>query len=286
MREAQADQRATPAEAALAACLATVLELPVEEVPEPEPGVDLPDGWRRWLAGRGVGLVPIAGAGDFSWPGPWIARIRPAPDEPARAVVMYGVPSGVVWDPTDAVAGAGWTIQDGFVLAALDVALAAPVHAPPAAGTGRVEGIFVGPSAGAPTGAMPSVRALPGRGLEGDRHVVGSGTFPSGVSGSALTLIAAEVIDSFAPPLAADEHRRNVVTRGIDVNALVGRSFTIGAVRCRGTRLCEPCTVLGRYSDRSLLRPLVHRGGLRADILTEGTIAVGDHVDAIDDPAS
>nr|MDQ3093472.1 hypothetical protein [Actinomycetota bacterium] len=80
MREAQADPRATPAEAALAACLATVLELPVEEVPEPEPGVDLPDGWRRWLAGRGVGLVPIAGAADFSWPGPWIARIRPAPD--------------------------------------------------------------------------------------------------------------------------------------------------------------------------------------------------------------
>jgi MOSC domain-containing protein YiiM len=111
---------------------------------------------------------------------------------------------------------------------------------------------------------------------------VGAGTFPSGVSGSALTLIAAEVIDSFAPPLAADEHRRNVVTRGIDVNALVGRSFTIGAVRCLGTRLCEPCTVLDRYSDRTLLRPLVHRGGLRADILTEGTLAVGDQVEAVD----
>jgi len=285
MREAQADPRATPAEAALAACLATVLELPVEEVPEPEPGVDLPDGWRRWLAGRGVGLVPLVGAGDFSWPGPWIARIRPAPDEPARAVVMYGVPSGVVWDPTDAVAGAGWTIQDGFVLAALDIALSAPVPARPAAGTGRVEGLFVAPSAGAPTQAVSPVRALSGRGLEGDRHVVGSGTFPSGVSGSALTLIAAEVVDSFAPPLAADEHRRNVVTRGIDVNALVGRSFTIGAVRCRGDRLCEPCTVLDRYSERSLLRPLVHQGGLRADILTEGTIAVGDKVEAADDPA-
>jgi hypothetical protein len=281
MREAQADLRATPAEAALAACLATVLELPVEEVPEPEPGVDLPDGWRRWLAGRGVGLVPIADAGDFSWPGPWIARIRPARDESARAVVMYGVPSGVVWDPTDAVAGR-WSIQDGFVLAALDVALTAPVHPRPVAGIGLVEGLFVAPSAGATTGAVPSVRALPGHGLEGDRHVVGAGTFPSGVSGSALTLIAAEVIDSFAPPLAADEHRRNVVTRGIDVNALVGRSFTIGAVRCRGTRLCEPCTVLDGYSERRLLRPLVHRGGLRADILTEGTLAVGDQVEAVD----
>ncbi len=270
MREAQADPRATPAEAALAACLATVVELPVEEVPEPEPGVDRPDGWRRWLAGRSVGLVPIAGAGDFSWPGPWIARIRPAPDEPARAVVMYGVPSGVVWDPTHAGTDAGWTIQDGFVLAALDVAIAAPVHPRPAAGIGRVEGIFVGPSAGAPTAAMASVRALPGRGLEGDRHVVGSGTFPSGVSGSALTLIAAEVIDSFAPPLAADEHRRNVVTRGIDVNAQSGAPSRSGG-RCQGARLCEPCTVLDRYSGRSLLRPLVHRGGLRADILHRGS---------------
>ncbi|MDQ3609797.1 MAG: MOSC domain-containing protein [Actinomycetota bacterium] len=206
MREAQADPRATPAEAALVACLATVLELPVEEVPEPEPGVDRPDGWRRWLAGRSVGLVPIAGAGDFSWPGPWIARIRPAPDELARAVVMYGVPSG-------------------------------------------------------------------------------GGTFPSGVSGSALTLIAAEVIDSFAPPLAADEHRRNVVTRGIDVNAQSGAPSRSGG-RCQGARLCEPCTVLDRYSGRSLLRPLVHRGGLRADILTEGAITVGDRIEAHDPSAA
>jgi MOSC domain-containing protein YiiM len=111
--------------------------------------------------------------------------------------------------------------------------------------------------------------------------VLGRGTFPSGVSGSALTLIQAEVCESFDPPLRADEHRRNVVTRGIDLNSLVGHEFTIGEVICRGTRLCEPCTVIDRYASRPLLRPLVHRGGLRADIVAAGDIREGDEVRAM-----
>jgi MOSC domain-containing protein YiiM len=96
--------------------------------------------------------------------------------------------------------------------------------------------------------------------------------------GSALTLIEAEVCESFDPPLEPSEHRRNVVTRGIDLNALVGHEFTIGETRCRGMRLCEPCTVVQRYAGRPVLRPLVHRGGLRADILRDGRISVGDPV--------
>ena len=124
------------------------------------------------------------------------------------------------------------------------------------------------------------MRALPGRGLEGDRHVSGDGTFPSGVPGSALTLIEAEVCESFTPTLGPDEHRRNVVTRGIELNGLVGHEFTIGSIRCRGMRLCEPCIVVERYATRPILRPLVHRGGLRADILEDGTISVGDSVTA------
>ena len=99
--------------------------------------------------------------------------------------------------------------------------------------------------------------------------------------GSALTLIEAEVCESFAPPLGPDEHRRNVVTRGIDLNALVGHEFLVRKVRCRGMRLCEPCTVVDRYSPRPVLRALVHRGGLRADILEDGVIAVGDAVSAV-----
>ena len=129
--------------------------------------------------------------------------------------------------------------------------------------------------------AIPEMRravALAGRGLEGDRHVTGRGTFPSGPPGSALTMIEAEVCESFNPPLEPSDHRRNVVTRGIDLNALVGRDFSIGEVHCRGMRLCEPCTVVQRYASRPVLRALVHRGGLRADILHDGTIRVGDPV--------
>jgi MOSC domain-containing protein YiiM len=69
-----------------------------------------------------------------------------------------------------------------------------------------------------------------------------------------------------------------VVTQGIDLNGLVGREFTIGAVRCRGMRLCEPCTVVERYASRRVLRALVHRGGLRADILEAGEVRVGDEI--------
>jgi MOSC domain-containing protein YiiM len=109
--------------------------------------------------------------------------------------------------------------------------------------------------------------------------VTGRGTFPSGPPGSALTLIEAEVCESFDPPLEPSQHRRNVVTRGIDLNALVGLEFTVGEVRCRGMRLCEPCTVVQRHAGRPVLRALVHRGGLRADILHDGTIRVGDPVE-------
>lgn len=282
MREAAPGNHEPLEVAAFAACLATILELPIEEIPAPEAGVDAPEGWRRWLGGRGLGLVPISGAGEFAWPGPWIARVRPATGEPPRAVVMFGVPSGVAWDPTGTAERKGWTIADGFVIAALDVALALPPGPPPVIETGVVEAICLARRAEASVSEVDSARALPGRGLEGDRHVEGLGTFPSDVSGSALTLIDAEVLDSFAdgqsPRLTADEHRRNVVTRGIDVNALVGRDFTIGEVRCRGMRLCEPCSHLQRLTTRSVLRELVHRGGLRADILTEGQIRVGDAV--------
>jgi hypothetical protein len=268
--------------ATFAACLATILELPLAEVPEPAAGEDPAAGWTilRWLGGLALGLVPVTDAASFSWAGPWIARIRPHDDGDRRAVVMYGIPSGVAWDPSGVTADEGWRIEDGFVVASLDVALARPVRAAAPEATGIVEAICVAPAAGAPTEAVDAARALTGRGLEGDRHVTGAGTFPSGVPGSALTLIEAEVCESFAPLLGPDEHRRNIVTRGIELNGLVGREFTIGETRCRGMRLCEPCVVVERYASQPVLRPLVHRGGLRADILDDGTISVGDSVRA------
>jgi hypothetical protein len=187
----------------------------------------------------------------------------------------------LVWDPSDPSAIPGTptgTIVQGFLLAAADIALAMPARPSAPTGVGAVEAICIAPAAGEPITAVAAARALAGQGLEGDRHVLGTGTFPSGMPGSALTLIEAEVCESFDPPLSPNEHRRNVVTRGIDLNALVGREFTIGEIRCRGMRLCEPCTVVDGYARRPVLRALVHRGGLRADILQDGELQVGDSV--------
>lgn len=131
---------------------------------------------------------------------------------------------------------------------------------------------------------VQSARALAGRGLEGDRYADGAGTFSSRGArrpGFDLTLIAAEVVEELTARNASLDFastRRNVLTRGIDVNALVGRDFTIGEVRCRGLRLAEPCAHLERLAGSGLLRPLIHRGGLRADILTNGVISLGSTV--------
>jgi hypothetical protein len=169
MREIPGGELGGPSEAgSLTACLATILEIDLDQVPRVPPGEELP-GWRltRWLGGRGLGLAAVAAV---------------------------------------------------------------------------------------------------------------EGTFPSGLPGSALSQIEAEVCESFDPPLAPSEHRRKVVTRGIDLNRLVGHAFAIGSVRCRGARLCEPCSVVDRYASRPVLRALVHRGGLRADILEDGVVRVGDEV--------
>jgi MOSC domain-containing protein YiiM len=275
MREVRLPESEQSLEAAsFVACLATILELSFDDLPRPSAGGDPATGWglSRWLGGLGLGLARIADPPTFSWPGPWMARAG------GRFVVMFGVPSGVVWDPAGGPEVESADLEDGFLVAAADIALAMPAQPVAPTGAGRVETIAVAPSAGEPAQLLRSARALPGRGLEGDRHVTGKGTFPSGPPGSALTMIEAEVCESFDPPLEPSQHRRNIVTRGIDLNALVGREFSIGEVRCRGMRLCEPCTVVQRHAGRPVLRALVHRGGLRADILEDGTIRVGDPV--------
>jgi MOSC domain-containing protein YiiM len=280
VREASVADLGRPTEGkTLAACLATILELDLTEVPDPPPGEELP-GWRltRWLGGLGLGLVPVGGAESFTWAGPWIGFVSPAAGEERLAVVMYGVPSGVAWDPWGATEAEGWRLENGFVVAALDIGLARPDLPEAPAAVGTVEGIFTAPSAGEPARSLEEATALAGAGLEGDRHTDGKGTFPSGMPGSALTLIEAEVCESFDPPLKASEHRRNLVTRGIDLNRLVGHEFTVGSLRCRGMRLCEPCRVVDRYASRPVLRALVHRGGLRADILEDGIVQLGDEV--------
>jgi MOSC domain-containing protein YiiM len=148
--------------------------------------------------------------------------------------------------------------------------------------TGRVEGIYVSPKKGELPEPVESVRARAGRGLEGNRYFF-DGDAPAG---QALTLIAAEAVEALEQEqgiaLEPRETRRNVVTRGIDVNALVGKRFHVGDVECFGVELCEPCTTLQAMTKRGVIKALKHRGGLNADILSDGEIAVGDAVAAAD----
>lgn len=143
---------------------------------------------------------------------------------------------------------------------------------------GRVEGIFISAERGAMPEPVGSVRALAGRGLEGNRYFYDADAPP----GRALTLIAAEAVEAMEREhgIALEAHatRRNVVTRGVDVNALVGRRFRVGDVECEGVELCEPCAHLESMTKPGIIKGLVHRGGLNADILSDGEIVVGDAV--------
>jgi hypothetical protein len=258
----------TPFDAEVRAAIALVLGT------EPPP----PDGaalsfYRQWLAERNLGLVPIANAQEFDWPGHWIARVRSGTAD--HAVVMFGVPSGPVHDPHGALAGGG-AIAEGWLLARLDVHL--PIDRPygSANGTGEVAGVLIAPAAEAPMTRIEAAEAVEGRGLTGDRYVEGRGTFSKPGRGYQLTLVDAGVLQDIG--LSWELARRNIVTRGIDLNALVGRPFTIGGVRCIGRRLAEPCAHLEKLSRPGILKPMVHKGGLRADILAGGTVRVGDEV--------
>src|SRR5262249_40165686 len=119
-------------------------------------------------------------------------------------------------------------------------------------------------------------RRYPGAGSTAiDTRRVG-GTFSGPGRGYELTLVEAEVLDEMQLPWEAA--RRNIVTTGISLNALVGQRFGVGRVACVGRRLAEPCAHLEKLARPGLLRPLVHRGGLRADILSGGSITIGDEI--------
>jgi MOSC domain-containing protein YiiM len=147
---------------------------------------------------------------------------------------------------------------------------------------GKVESIHIASAATWPVQALDHAVLIPGVGLEGDRYALKRGTFFKPEPDFELTLIEAEAIEAlrreYNVELLAGEARRNIVTRGVPLNHLVGREFTIGEVRIRGIRLCEPCDHLQRTTGKQLIKGLRHRGGLRAQVLTQGTIRVGDTI--------
>ena len=145
---------------------------------------------------------------------------------------------------------------------------------------GRVELILTAPAAGEPAELKPSVQALAGRGLEGDRYLLPTAATGKPAEGN-LTLIESAALDhllGLGLEQNAADLRRNILTSGIELNGLVGTEFMVGEVRCLGTELCEPCRYIEQRTADGVLKALVARGGIRAEILSSGTISVGDAV--------
>jgi len=263
-------------ETSLRACVAHMLDIDVSEVPtKREANVG------QWLASRNLGLVPVASPESFEWPGRFLGLKR----DSSTWAVFFGVPPGIVYDPM--------AEPDGKQDVAMDAAFVLVKHDPqrgtePGSGTasvGTVELIALAAEAEGPMREVPSAEAVEGRGLRGDRYERGAGTFsnPSG-RGYDLTLVEAEALEELSAKgveLSPIEARRNIVVRGIALDDLIRRRFRVGEVECFGQRRCEPCSHLERLTRPGVLRGLVHRGGLRADILSSGRIRTGDSVEAL-----
>jgi MOSC domain-containing protein YiiM len=143
-------------------------------------------------------------------------------------------------------------------------------------GDGRVEAVFIAAERGERPHGVESATAVAGKGLEGDRY------FGSGRPEQELTLIEAEQLERVAAEdglqIDAAATGRNVLTRGVDLNALVGRRFRVGALECRGIELCEPCQTMESRTAPGAIKALVHRAGLNAEILVGGELRPGDAV--------
>ena len=145
---------------------------------------------------------------------------------------------------------------------------------------GQLVGIYIAPHKGKDLQPLERVEAVAGRGLMGDRYYLKEGTY-SAKDGPdrEVTLIEAEALDGltreYELTLQPAQSRRNLLTRGVPLNHLVGQTFTIGTVVLRGIRLCEPCGHLEKLTCKGVERGLRHRGGLRAQVVAGGVLEVG-----------
>jgi hypothetical protein len=270
---ALADDRKT---ASLAACVAYVLGMKPSEVPN-DGGVGL----SQWLALRNVGLVPVESPESFKWPGHFLDLRRGS----STWAVLFGVPPGVVYDPAAELDGQSEAVLEAaFVLAEHNLRRGIGIGRG-SGSVGTVELIALAAEAEAPMTVVPSAEAIEGRGLRGDRYERGAGTFSDpGGRGYDLTLVETEALEDLTASgveLAPAEARRNLVVKGIALDDLVGRRFKVGEVECFGQRRCEPCAHLERLTRPGVLRGLVHRGGLRADVISSGEIHAGDRIEAL-----
>ena len=146
-----------------------------------------------------------------------------------------------------------------------------------------VVGIYTSAVAGRAMVPVAEATLETGKGVVGDRYYAGVGTFSKKLKGKPdveVTLIESEEIDPFNSEeclsVPAGDFRRNIVTRGIRLNRLVGQQFRVGATLLEGLRLCEPCAHLAEFVGSKVLPAFVHRAGLRARIVSGGTVRLGD----------
>jgi MOSC domain-containing protein YiiM len=152
---------------------------------------------------------------------------------------------------------------------------------------GIVEGIYIAPARGEPTESVDQIHVVAGKGIEGDRFYLQSESKDiQSKTDREITLIEIETIDAIynedGIKLTPDQTRRNIVTRGISLNDLVGHVFSIGEIKLLGIRLCEPCSYLASRTDPRVLHSMAHRGGLRAKIITDGMIHINDMISISD----
>ena len=254
-----------------------MLGIDVSEVPTRRKG-----SIRQWLASRNLGLVPVASPETFEWPGCFLGLRRGS----STWAVFFGVPPGIVYDPLVEPDGnkRDMSVEAVFVLAKHDLQRGTE----PGTGTesvGTVELIALAAEAEGPMRAVSAAEAVEGRGLVGDRYERGSGTFSETRGGGYdLTVVEAEALEKLSSKgvdLVPIEARRNLVVRGIELDDLIGKRFRVGEVECFGQRRCEPCSHLQRLTQPGVLSGLVHRGGLRADVLSDGLIRIGDSIEAL-----
>jgi MOSC domain-containing protein YiiM len=148
---------------------------------------------------------------------------------------------------------------------------------------GKVIGIYISPMRGEPTSSVDQIYVVPGKGIKGDRYFRQTDTGEMHTkSGQEITLIEMEAIEALRQEegiqVTPGQTRRNIVTSGVSLNDLVGAVFTVGNIQLRGVRLCEPCNYLASRTDPRILPALTHRGGLRAEIITEGVISINDNI--------
>lgn len=150
---------------------------------------------------------------------------------------------------------------------------------------GSVVGIFIAPAEGAAVAALDAVRAVPGRGLEGDRYFKRAADPQRADPSEEVTLIASEGLEEARSEhglyLAPGEHRRNVVTAGVVLDDLIGKTFRIGEGIFEGLETNPPCRYLARVTGKAVVKPLIDRGGIRACVVQEGVIRVGDVIEAV-----